>query len=198
MTMFYSQSTHGFYDSGIHVGNQIPHDAVEITVEEWQALLEGQASGQVISADANGNPVLVTPAGPTLSQAQDSGLKQIDIEAEALRGVYITANSGQVATYILKYNEATAFKTAGYTGDVPGLVQAEVAAIGGTAQAAADSILAQYAAWTALAASIETVRRTAKVAVNAATTTAAVTAAVTAATTGFTAIQNAAGAASSN
>src|ERR1700743_1672952 len=128
MTMYYSKSTGGFYDDGIHVKSQIPSDAVEITVAEWQTLLQGQANGQMIVADANGNPVLQNYPEPALADVKTAGLAQIDAAAEVLRGLYITANSGQVATYMLKYNEATAFKTANYTGDVPGLVQSEVAA----------------------------------------------------------------------
>lgn len=196
MAIFYAKSTGGFYDDSIHVENQIPSDAVEITVEEWQSLLDGQSSGQIISADANGKPVLTLPPEPLLADVKAAALKQIDAEAEVLRGVYITANSGQVATYILKYNEATLFKTAGYTGTIPGLVQSEMDATGSTAQASADLIIAQYTAWASLAASIETVRRKAKIAVGAATDSAAVQAGVDLAVAGFAQIQQAAGSAS--
>lgn len=61
--MFYSKSTGGFYDTEIH-GDAIPADAVEITVDEHAALLAGQAYGKVITADANGAPVL-TDRAPT-------------------------------------------------------------------------------------------------------------------------------------
>jgi hypothetical protein len=54
--MKYSKSTNGFYDITIHT--EIPLDCVDITTEQWQSLLAGQAAGQVISADKNGNPVL--------------------------------------------------------------------------------------------------------------------------------------------
>lgn len=65
--MFYSKSTGGFYDRAIH-GDNIPADAVEITVEEHQALFEGQSQGKLIQADANGRPVLVDPPPPTPEQ----------------------------------------------------------------------------------------------------------------------------------
>ena len=58
--MKYSPSTGGFYDQEIH-GDNIPADAVEITVEEHAALLEGQSQGQIISADEDGNPILIDP-----------------------------------------------------------------------------------------------------------------------------------------
>lgn len=64
--MKYAKSTNGFYDEAIH-GDNIPADAVEITTEEHQALLEGQSMGKRIVADANGRPVLQdTP--PTAEQ----------------------------------------------------------------------------------------------------------------------------------
>lgn len=65
--MFYSKFTGGFYDRAIH-GDNIPADAVEITVEEHQALLEGQSQGLMLSADKNGKPVLKDPPPPTPEQ----------------------------------------------------------------------------------------------------------------------------------
>lgn len=65
--MFYSKSTNGFYDSEIH-GNNIPVDAVEISVEEHAALLEGQNNGKIIAADPNGRPVLQDFPAPTPEQ----------------------------------------------------------------------------------------------------------------------------------
>ena len=65
--MFYSKSTGGFYDTEIH-GAAIPSDAVTITEAQHQALLAGQSSGQVITADANGNPILSAPPPPTAAQ----------------------------------------------------------------------------------------------------------------------------------
>lgn len=55
--MHYSKSTGGFYDSAIH-GDNIPADAVEITVEQHDALLAGQSTGKRIVADAEGSPTL--------------------------------------------------------------------------------------------------------------------------------------------
>lgn len=65
--MIYSKSTGGFYSREIH-GDDIPTDAVEITNEEHAALLEGQANGRIIAADANGRPVLQDPPAPTPEQ----------------------------------------------------------------------------------------------------------------------------------
>lgn len=65
--MFYSAQTGGFYSREIH-GDNIPGDAVEITVEEHQALLEGQSQGKRIVADESGRPVLQDPPHPTNEQ----------------------------------------------------------------------------------------------------------------------------------
>lgn len=65
--MFYSARTGGFYLPEIH-GNNMPSDAVEITAEQHQALLQGQAQGKIIAANDNGEPVLKDPPAP--SQAQ--------------------------------------------------------------------------------------------------------------------------------
>ena len=61
--MFYSKTTGGFYDRSIN--SDIPSDAVEITVEQHAALINGQSSGKCIVADADGFPVLADPAPPT-------------------------------------------------------------------------------------------------------------------------------------
>ena len=65
--MFYSPTTGGFYTREIH-GDNIPADAVEITIEEHQALLEGQSMGKVIVADENGRPILQDPPPPSPEQ----------------------------------------------------------------------------------------------------------------------------------
>lgn len=62
--LFFSALTNGFYSSLIH-GSQLPVDAVEITVDERAALLDGQRKGKVIAADEYGRPVLVDPPSPT-------------------------------------------------------------------------------------------------------------------------------------
>lgn len=59
MTLYYSAATGGFYDS--HVHDAWPDDAVEITASQHQALLNANAEGQLIMADAKGRPVAVDP-----------------------------------------------------------------------------------------------------------------------------------------
>ena len=67
--MFYAKSTGGFYDTAIH-GDNIPSDAVEITADEHQAMLEGQSNGKIIAADKNGRPILKDPPPPTAEELQ--------------------------------------------------------------------------------------------------------------------------------
>jgi len=62
MSLFYSASTRGFYDDAIH--SSLPSDAVPITSQVHQALLEAQAAGKQIEPDGNGFPVAVDPPPP--------------------------------------------------------------------------------------------------------------------------------------
>ena len=57
MALHYAKSTNGFYHDDIH--EVIPEDAVEITPEHHQSLMDAQATGKVIKSDENGHPVAV-------------------------------------------------------------------------------------------------------------------------------------------
>lgn len=61
---YYSPSTHGFYRPGVNL--VIPADAVVVSESAHQDLLDAQANGQQIIANANGHPVAVDPPAPTL------------------------------------------------------------------------------------------------------------------------------------
>ena len=65
---FYAASTGGFYTPDVNP--TMPSDAVEITEEYYQSLLQGQGEGKQIVADAQGYPILITPAPvpPTAEQ----------------------------------------------------------------------------------------------------------------------------------
>ena len=58
MTLYYSPSTRGFYSDDFH-GDAIPEDKVELSEEEYQALLDGQAGGKFIVPGEGGLPILV-------------------------------------------------------------------------------------------------------------------------------------------
>ena len=49
MTVYYSPSTNGFYDTDF-AEYKLPSDVVEITKNEHQAIFEQQAAGKVIKA----------------------------------------------------------------------------------------------------------------------------------------------------
>lgn len=68
MSLYYSAKSCGFYDESIHAKEQIPLDAVSVTVEEYQELLTAQGKGKRITADSNGNPVAIDPPTPTGEQ----------------------------------------------------------------------------------------------------------------------------------
>lgn len=87
----------------------------------------------------------------------------IDIAAGEARARYVSQGVGQESTYMLKAEQAKAFKANNYTGEVPTFVAAEMAAMGSTAQEAADFIIYMQDQWMIVGAYIEQVRRTAKV-----------------------------------
>ena len=55
MSIYFSKTTNGFYDSEIHA--TMPGDVVEISREDHQSLLTEQASGKQITANSAGYPV---------------------------------------------------------------------------------------------------------------------------------------------
>lgn len=67
MTVFFCPSSASFFDADIY-GDQLPEDAVEITEDLRQELLEAQSLGKQIVADKAGQPVAVDRPGPTIEQ----------------------------------------------------------------------------------------------------------------------------------
>lgn len=70
--MYYSKSTKGFYTKDIH-GDNIPAEAVEVSIDDYNALMEGQSNGMMIVPNDNGHPMLVAqeivePVQPTKEQ----------------------------------------------------------------------------------------------------------------------------------
>ncbi|HCY15628.1 MAG: hypothetical protein A2Z93_06100 [Curvibacter sp. GWA2_64_110] len=74
--MFFSKTTLGFYDPLVH-GQNIPQDAVGVTREQHAALMDAQASGKRIQADANGAPIAVNPPEP--SQAELIAVRLVQV-----------------------------------------------------------------------------------------------------------------------
>lgn len=65
MVMFYSATTNGFYPEDMRSmyddAGTWPADAVEISDETYNTLMDGQAAGQEITSGDDGSPILVTP-----------------------------------------------------------------------------------------------------------------------------------------
>ena len=68
--MFFSTSTGGFYDPEINL--EMPDDAVEVTAQEYAQF---QASGGLVSADADGRPVMPQIQAPNAALMQIAELE---------------------------------------------------------------------------------------------------------------------------
>lgn len=55
--IFFSPSTLGFYDDQIN--EKMPEDVMEITAEKYEGLMTGQSSGEQISINEIGEPILL-------------------------------------------------------------------------------------------------------------------------------------------
>lgn len=77
MKYFYSPSTNGFYVDNMHL--DMPSDAVEITNDLRQQLLDGQSQGKIISPpDATHKlPWLADQPAPTLEEAKSAKLAEV-------------------------------------------------------------------------------------------------------------------------
>jgi hypothetical protein len=60
MTIYFSKTANGFYNDAIN--QTIPDDKVAISEAVWQHLISNQSGTSQISADAEGNPILVDPS----------------------------------------------------------------------------------------------------------------------------------------
>ena len=156
MTLYYSQSSGGFYDSDIH--DTLPNDTVAISSEQHTALLAGQSAGQVIMPGKDGKPVLAEPApshlhrwdgkawvldkaaaSQLLAEAIDNGTAAInDIVEQAYH--HVTRFS---AEYQLREQQARDYKAGGCKGEAPLQVAAFAKPAGKTACEATDIIIAQ-------------------------------------------------------
>ena len=156
MTLYYSQSTGGFYDSTIH--SRPPEDAVEISPEQHAALLAGQSAEQVIMPGKDGKPVLAEPApshlhrwdgkawvldkaaaSQLLAEAIDKGTDAINnLVDEAYR--HVTRFQPE---YEVREQQARDYKAGGCKGEAPLQVAAFAKPAGKTACEATDIIIAQ-------------------------------------------------------
>ena len=140
--MKYSPGTGLFYSPNLH--KNMPSDCIEISAADYQRLLNGRADGQLIELDGNGIPQLVTPPIVPLTTIQLCA--RIDAAADRARAK-VAGDPLRAVEYERAAAEAQAFAAADYQGEVPRTVAAW-AINGRTPRQAADSILAEAAAYT--------------------------------------------------
>jgi hypothetical protein len=58
MTIYYSKSAQGFFDTALFSIEAMPSDVVPITVQQHYDLMMGQTNGMRIDGDENGMPIL--------------------------------------------------------------------------------------------------------------------------------------------
>ena len=106
-----------------------------------------------------------------LADVQIEALVAIDDAAGRARTRYITDVPGQAATYLLKAQQADAYKATGYPVDLTEfpMIAAEMASSGMSGMDSANYIIATRDQWVVLAAEIEKQRLTGKIAISNAT-----------------------------
>lgn len=152
----YSQTTGNCYIPGLH--HDIPQDAVDIPDERYDEVIANPAPGKVRSHDAQGLPILIAP--PTFVPTVDELCQRIDTAADAARRA-VAGDPLRAVEYDRARLAAEQFAAAGYQGEVPAMVAAW-AITGRTPQQAADSILAEAAAYTNALELLRTTRLAAK------------------------------------
>lgn len=93
MATFFSPETRGFYLTSVN-GNNIPADAIEITPQQHQELIDGQSLGKVISV-VDGKVVLVDASGPSkeylMSRIKEKRL-QIENGGVQVKGLWFNSD----------------------------------------------------------------------------------------------------------
>ncbi len=138
MKYFFCPETMGLYPGAL-TGAAVGKSCIELTAAQYRAF-----AGQELALDANGQPQLASsvPKVPTIEEL----CGRIDHAADFARRA-VAGDPLRAVEYDRSRQEAEAFKAAGYQGEVPRMVAAW-AINGRTARQAADSILAEAAAYT--------------------------------------------------
>lgn len=156
----------GLYDTAVHTS--IPSRTVEITDEEWSAIVSNPGKYMIDTRTAT----LVEKSNYTLSEIAAyrlMGQEKVDHAAEAVRRTYLTLTAGQDTIYMWKYEEAVTFKRIGTddTLDQYPLVEADYSAFNAaglnkTPHEVAQGIIDKHNEARITAAGLELVRRSAK------------------------------------
>lgn len=160
----YSPSTGCTYLESVHTTN-MPEDLINISEQTYQDVIANPETGKVRSHTADGTPYLIDP--PAFIPTAESLCLSIDHVSDTARRA-VAGDPLRAVEYEKSAAEAQAFKDAGYpAGAVPRTVAAW-AIEGRTAQQAADSILAEAAAYNEALYQIREARLQAKALVRAA------------------------------
>ncbi|MGV2813539.1 tail fiber assembly protein [Enterobacter cancerogenus] len=93
MAVYFSAAENGFFDEAFKAdyisAGTWPTDAIVISEQWYQYLLEGQRKGKVIVLNTYDQPVLTDPPAPTK--------EQLNAEAEALKATLIAAASETIS-----------------------------------------------------------------------------------------------------
>ncbi len=143
MQRFYDRATGGIYIDIIH--GSIPATAVPIDESRYVSVFANPADGKVLSHDGDGLPILAAPV--LVHPTPDALCVSIDTAADAARA-RVAGDPLRAVEYDRARVEAQAFADAGYPADAVPRTVAAWAINGRTAQQAADSILAEAAAYT--------------------------------------------------
>jgi len=123
----------------------IPADAIEITEQEHYALIAGQSTGKVITADANGAPVLTDPAPVPLSVLIDAAKAKV----RAMRVTAFSSLAGIQSEALANGDTKTAKSICGLQDQLRTITDIDLSAC-----KTADDIDAAFAsAWLVIAAS---------------------------------------------
>lgn len=156
----------GLYDTAVHTS--IPSRTVEITDEEWSAIVSNPGKYMIDTRTAT----LVEKSHLTMSEIAAyrlMGQEKVDHAAEAVRRTYLTLTVGQDTIYMWKYQEAVEFARVGtddHIDDYP-LIAADYdafadAGINKTPHEVANDIIAKHTEARTTAAALEKIRRSAK------------------------------------
>lgn len=138
-------------------------------LDEGQALYAGEALEDHRWKIINGEKVSLTPTVDMVALEKEL-LLQIDMNAEAVRGLFITNTASQPTVYLEKFDEAELFMANAEISEqlTPNLVK-DAARYGIDRFTAAMVIISKRYEWKSISAEIEDIRLSAKDAVRAAT-----------------------------
>lgn len=107
MTIYYSPSLKGFYDTNVNITEPGP-DFIEISYEDYIYLLNGETSEKMIGLDSNGKPALIdkpAPTGEELERLQKNKLQTSNQTAASQKSA-LTNRIG-VINDAIEFGEAT-------------------------------------------------------------------------------------------